>query len=71
MADKPNFRDPVFVRNDDTTTIRASVIEWNDALAESGALSVRLQGMDESILINAADWPILVGCINRELERLA
>lgn len=66
---KANFNDPVFVRSDDTTTIKASVVEWNDA--DLGTLSVRLQGSDQSVLINVADWATLVGCVNREIERLS
>lgn len=66
-TDKKNeFRDPVFVRDDDTTYIKASVVIWN---SELGGRSIRLQGSNESVLINAEDWPTLVSCINRELDR--
>lgn len=69
MADKPNFRDPVFVRDDDTTTIRASVVEWNNCIP-GDQLSVRISNGGESVLINLSDWPTLVSCINREMEKL-
>lgn len=58
------FNDPVFVRNDDTTTIKASVVEWAD-----GSLSVLLRGSNESVLVRADDWETLKGCVDRELER--
>jgi hypothetical protein len=66
MADN-RFNDPVFVRNDDTTTIRASVVEWNES--NGGKLSVLLSNGSESVLVNGDDWATLVGCVNRELER--
>ena len=66
---KPKFNDPVFVRNDETTTIKASVVEWNDE--DVGRASVLLaNGSGESILVNVADWATLVNCVNRELERV-
>lgn len=68
MAKDNEFRDPVFVRDDDTTTIKASVVVWGERM---GGVSVRLQGMNESVLINAEDWPKLVGCVNRELDRVS
>lgn len=68
MAKDNEFRDPVFVRSDDTTEIKASVVVWGKRM---GGVSVRLQGSDESVLINAADWPTLVACVNRELERVS
>ncbi len=69
MRTKANeFRAPVFVREDDSTTIRASVVVWGD---EGLGVSVRLQGSNESVLVNAADWATLVGCVNRELERVS
>ena len=69
MTDKPTFHDPVFVRDDDTTTIRASLVEWNRAVETQ--MSIRLKGMSESVFINVADWPTLVSCINHEIERLS
>jgi hypothetical protein len=65
---EPKFNDPVFVRDDDSTTIRASVVEWNGNV--DTAMSVRIQGSNESVLINVEDWEVLKGCIDRELERL-
>jgi hypothetical protein len=64
MAKDNEFREPVFVRDDDTTTIKASVVVWKD-----DRLSVRLQGSNESVLVNAEDWAVLVACVNRELDR--
>lgn len=61
------FRKPVFVREDDTTTIEASVVVWKETL---GGVSVRLYNGNESVFVNAADWLTLVGCINREIERV-
>lgn len=66
---KPVFNDPVFVRSDDATTIKASVVEWN--ATDPGAMSVLLSNGNESVLVNVADWATLVGCVNRELERLS
>ncbi len=60
------FREPVFLRDDDTTFIKARVIIWKSNL---GGRSISLQGANEGVLINAEDWPTLVSCINRELER--
>lgn len=68
MMTKPTFNDPVFVRVDNTTTIKASVVEWNDA-ADLGRMSVRLSNGNESVLVSADDWATLVSCVNRELER--
>jgi hypothetical protein len=65
---EPNFRSPVFIRNDDTTEIVASVIVWN---REGAGVSVNLSNGNESVLINAVDWATLVGCINRELDRVS
>lgn len=68
MTKDKEFRDPVFVRIDDTTEIKASVIVW----AECGAgISVRLEDSDGIVVINAADWPSLVACINRELDHVS
>lgn len=64
---KPNFREPVFVRNDDTTEIAASVVEWNDA---EGGVSIRLRNGSESVLVNSRDWDALKSCVDRELERV-
>ncbi len=64
MAEEHDFREPVFVRDDDTITVRASVVVWGERL---GGVSVRIEGMGGSVLINAADWPLLVGCVNQEL----
>jgi hypothetical protein len=61
------FNDPVFVRVDDTTTIKASVVEWNDS--DLGRMSVLLSNGNESVLVSADDWATLVGCVNRELDR--
>ena len=61
-----DFRDPVFVRKDDTTDIAASVVVWGDAI---GGVSVRLVSGNESVLINAADWPAIKSTIDAELER--
>lgn len=66
---KATFGDPVFVRVDDTTTIRASVVEWNDT--DMGRASVLLSNGNESVLVSADDWATLVGCVNRELERVS
>lgn len=68
MAKDNEFREPVFVRDDDTTTIKASVVVWKEDI---GGVSVRLQGSNESVLINAEDWPALVRCINQELDRVS
>lgn len=68
MAKDNEFREPVFVRDDDTTTIKASVVVWKE---DMGGVSVRLQGSNESVLINAEDWPALVRCINQELDRVS
>jgi hypothetical protein len=69
---KPTFNDPVFVRSDDTTRIAASVVEWNGAVVGGADLSVKLtNGNGESVLINVADWATIVGCVNREIERLS
>lgn len=61
------FNDPVFVRDDDTTTIRASVVEWGEDM--DNKLSILLRGSNESVLVSADDWEVLKGCIDRELER--
>jgi hypothetical protein len=66
---QPKFNDPVFVRVDDTTTIKASVVEWNDT--DLGRMSVLLSNFTESVLFIGADWESLVTCVNRELERCA
>lgn len=68
MVKENEFRDPVFVREDDTTTIKASVVVWNE---DMGGVSVRLQGSNESVLVNAEDWFTLVSCVNRELDRVS
>lgn len=69
MANKPNFNDPVFVRNDDTTTIKASVVEWNDT--DLGRMSVLLSNGNESVLVSVDDWKTLVGCVDQEINRLS
>lgn len=69
MSDTPKFNDPVFVRQDDTTTIKASVVEWN--ATDPGAMSVLLSNGNESVLVSVRDWATLVGCVNREVERLS
>lgn len=61
------FRDPVFVRNDDTTDIKASVVEWSDQI---GGVSVKIGDSESSVLIRADDWPTLVSCIKAELNRV-
>lgn len=66
MADA-RFNDPVFVREDDTTTIRASVVEWGNDM--DGRMSVLLKGSNESVLVNVEDWETLKRCIDREIER--
>jgi len=67
MSNKPNFRDPVFVRSDDTCDVKASVVEWGcDALG----ISVNIEGSSGIVLINAEDWPTIVSCINAELQRV-
>ncbi len=68
MSD-PKFNDPVFVRNDDTTTIKASVVEWNREGDDASPLSVLLSNGNESVLVNVADWATLVACVNVELNR--
>lgn len=67
-VDGNNFREPVFVRNDDTTTIKARVVEWSER--NGGGLSVQLSNGNESVLISFDDWQTLVGCVNVELNRL-
>lgn len=69
MAEETEFREPVFVRKDDTTTIEANVIIWNDKLSENGgsSRSVRIGDGNDSVLINDRDWAALVSCINNEL----
>lgn len=69
MSDQPKFNEPVFVRIDDTTTIKASVVEWN--ATDPGAMSVLIGNGNESVLICVRDWAALVGCVNREIERLS
>ena len=67
---KPTFHEPVFVRIDDTTRISASVIEWNGEV--SNDMSVKLSNVaGETVLISVADWKTLVGCVDREIERLS
>lgn len=61
------FRDPVFVRNDDTTNISASVVEWCDGVS---GFSIHLEGGDHSVLINVSDWDVIKQCIDRELNRV-
>jgi hypothetical protein len=65
MPAKTNFRDPVFVRKDDTCDVKASVVEWAD-----GHISVNIEGSQGFVLINAEDWPTIVSCINAELQRV-
>lgn len=67
MPTQTKFRDPVFVRKDDTTEIEASVVEWGGNI---GGISIRFAGSDSSVLINAEDWPAIVSCIERELNRV-
>lgn len=69
MSGKPTFNDPVFVRIDDSTVIKASVVQWNGAVDNS--MSVLLSNGNESVLVSVADWATLVGCVNREIERLS
>jgi hypothetical protein len=64
---EPTFREPVFVRNDETTEIRASVIAWN---RDDYGFSIRIAGRDESVLINPQDWDAIKRCIDRELNRV-
>lgn len=61
------FRPPVFVRKDDTTEIEASVVEWGGNI---GGISIRIENGDQSVLINAEDWPAIISCIARELNRV-
>ena len=68
MADN-KWHDPVFVRVDDTTTIKASVVEWADDAGVGERTSVLLSNGNESVLVSGADWATLVSCVTRELER--
>lgn len=68
MATDNDFREPVFVKVDDTTTIKASVVVWKD---EAMGVSVLLKGSSESVLVNATDWAALVACVNIELDRVS
>lgn len=69
MAQEPDFREPVFVRNDDTTNVRASVVDWGDKF--DGLLSVKLtNGGGESVLINVADWEAVKSSVDAELNRV-
>lgn len=68
MPKQTTIHPPVFVRADDTTTIAACLVEWSDNV---GGFSVRLNNGRTDIIINSADWPVLVACVNRELERVA
>jgi hypothetical protein len=61
------FNDPVFVRDDYTTTIRASVVEWGEDMGDR--MSVLLKGSNESVLINVEDWETLKRCVDHEIER--
>jgi hypothetical protein len=61
------FNDPVFVRDDDTTTIKASVVEWGGDMGDR--MSVLFKGSNESVLVNVEDWETLKRCVDREIER--
>lgn len=64
---QPNFRDPVFVRSDDTTVIAASVVEWR---GNDSGFSILFKGSEESVLINSRDWDAVKQCIDCELNRV-
>lgn len=61
-----DFQEPVFVRVDETTDVKASVVVWDEGM---GGVSVLIKGSSDSVLINAEDWPKIVSCINAALER--
>ena len=63
------WHDPVFVRVDDTTTIKASVVEWAEDAGVGGRVSVLLANDHGSVLVSGEDWATLVGCVTRELDR--
>lgn len=65
-----NFRDPVFVRNDDETEIAASVVEWNGSTGAGDQFSISLRQGSDSVLIQSSDWALVKSCIDCELNRV-
>jgi len=64
---QPNFRNPVFVRNDFDSEMSASVVEWN---GEKPEFSIRFQSAEQSVLIDSSDWERVKSCVDAELQRV-
>lgn len=62
------FHPPVFVRSDDTTTIEASLIEWD--YTDGDRISIKLANSNESILINSEDWAAIKSTVDYALNQL-
>ena len=62
------FRDPIFVRNDEKSEIKISTVVW----AFDGGVSVKFtNGSGESVLVDADDWQQIVAAVDLELGRVS
>lgn len=62
---EPEFRSPIFVRNDDHNETSVSAVVWADA-----TISIKFSSPSGSVLVAAEDWNRIDAAVRRELGRL-
>jgi hypothetical protein len=64
--DEHEWREPVYVRKDSCTDIAASLVIWGPSM--DNQISIKLSGMNESVLICREDWANIKSAIDYELQ---
>ena len=63
-----DFRAPVFAIHNGDVDVEASVIVWRWPNEDENRPSVKIQSGEESVLIPADLWPLVVKCVDKELD---